>query len=186
MKYNIVYADPPWSYKDKAAAGKRGACFKYHVMNNTDIINLPVKNIISENCVCFIWCTMPHLEIGIKALQNWGFQYKTVAFVWIKKNPKKGNNFFGMGNWTRSNAEIVLLGVTGKIKREDASISQIVESPILKPHSRKPSVVRHNIVRLVGDLNRVELFATETIEGWECIGYDADGQDVRDFLKKGE
>jgi hypothetical protein len=27
-KYSIIYADPPWSYKDKAAAGNRGACFK--------------------------------------------------------------------------------------------------------------------------------------------------------------
>ena len=32
MRYNIIYADPPWSYRDKAAAGKRGAAFKYDVM----------------------------------------------------------------------------------------------------------------------------------------------------------
>jgi N6-adenosine-specific RNA methylase IME4 len=89
-----------------------------------------------------------------------------------------------MGNWTRSNAEVVLIGIKGKIKRVDASISQIVEHPILKPHSRKPAIIRDKIVQLVGDLKRVELFATEQIADWSCIGYDANGQDVRDFLKK--
>ena len=30
-KYNIIYADPPWSYNDKLL-GKSGACNKYDVM----------------------------------------------------------------------------------------------------------------------------------------------------------
>ena len=36
-KYNIIYADPPWSYKDKALAGNRGACCKYPTMSIEDI-----------------------------------------------------------------------------------------------------------------------------------------------------
>lgn len=32
-KYTLIYADPPWSYRDKAADGERGAWFKYPVMN---------------------------------------------------------------------------------------------------------------------------------------------------------
>jgi N6-adenosine-specific RNA methylase IME4 len=184
MKYQIIYADPAWSYKDKACAGKRGAIHKYSLMNNEDIINLPVYNIADENCICFLWTTFPLLDIGIETIKKWGFEYKTVAFVWIKKNPKSFTNFFGMGNWTRSNAEVVLIGIKGKIKRVDASISQIVEHPILKPHSRKPAIIRDKIVQLIGDLKRVELFATENTNGWDCIGYDANGQDVRDFLDK--
>ena len=182
-KYQIIYADPAWSYKDKANSGKRGACHKYKLMDNDDIINLPVYNIAAKNSICFMWCTMPHLNIGINAMYKWGFEYKTVAFIWIKKNRVSKTNFFGMGRWTRSNSEVILLGVRGKIKRLDASISQIIEAPILKPHSRKPSIIRDKIIQLVGDLKRVELFATENVSGWDCIGYDANGQDVRDFLK---
>lgn len=41
-KYKIIYADPAWSYDDKASAGKRGAMYKYKVMTHEEICNLPV------------------------------------------------------------------------------------------------------------------------------------------------
>ena len=41
-RYSLIYADPPWLFRDKAADGKRGAGFKYPVMNVLDICRLPV------------------------------------------------------------------------------------------------------------------------------------------------
>ncbi|PJA87795.1 MAG: DNA methyltransferase, partial [Candidatus Moranbacteria bacterium CG_4_9_14_3_um_filter_40_7] len=49
--------------------------------------------------------------------------------------------------------------------------------------SVKPDEVRDRIVQLVGDLPRIELFAREQIEGWDAIGYDIDGLDIRQSLE---
>lgn len=182
MKYNIIYADPPWTYTDKARAGDRGVEFKYPTMNFKDISNLPVKNIAEDHAVLFLWATMPLLPEIIPVMTNWGFSYKTVAFTWVKRNKKALSWFWGMGNWTRSNAELCLLGVRGKIKRVNAGIHSIVEAPIGQ-HSSKPDEVRDRIVQLMGDIPRVELFARETDIGWDSIGYDINGKDIREVIK---
>ena len=84
-------------------------------------------------------------------------------------NKRDGRPFFGMGNWTRANAEICVLGFRGKLKRKSNKISQVVLSPI-REHSRKPDEIRDKIVELLGDLPRIELFARQTVKGWDCWG----------------
>ena len=169
-KYNIIYADPPWTYRDKAHAGKRGVEYKYPTMTIEDIKNLPVQQIIGDDCILFLWVTWPLIQEGLDTLRSWGFEYKTIGFIWIKKNKKAGTNFWGMGNWTRSNSEPCLIGIKGKPQRINASVHSVIESPI-QIHSRKPSKARENIVCLVGDLPRIELFARESNLGeWDVWG----------------
>ena len=168
MKYKIIYADPPWSYKDKALAGNRGVEFKYEVMSLEEIKKLSVDKIADEDCCLFLWITFPNLNIVFDVIKSWGFKYKTVAFTWVKKY-KNGNNFMGMGNWTRANAEVSLLCTKGKPKRISASVRQIIES-VPERHSKKPDIVRDKIVELCGDLPRIELFARETADGWDSWG----------------
>ena len=74
-----------------------------------------------------------------------------------------------MGNWTRSNAELCLIGVKGKLKRINTNIRQILYHPIMK-HSKKPPIVRDKIVKLCGDLPRCELFARQKTEDWDIWG----------------
>jgi len=167
-KYNIIYADPAWEYKDKANAGKRGACHKYSVMKSCDIRDLPIKEIAEKDSILFLWVTMPKLNECFEVIKSWGFEYKTCAFVWVKQS-KHGKEFIGMGRWTRANAELCLIATKGKPKRVDASIRQIVNTPI-REHSRKPDEVRDLIVKLCGDLPRVELFARQKTEGWDVWG----------------
>ena len=169
MKYNIIYADPPWSYQDMALAGNRGACCKYSVMSIKDICDLPIHNIADDNCILFMWVTMPILNECFDVIKAWGFKYKTCAFTWVKKNKKSESWFWGMGSWTRSNAEICLLATKGKPQRMSASVHQIIDTPIEK-HSKKPDIVRDKIVELCGDLPRVELFARQPTEGWAVWG----------------
>lgn len=168
-KYNIIYADPPWSYKDKALAGNRGACCKYDVMNIDDIKNLPIKNIMNDDCILFMWVTMPKLNECFDVIKAWGFEYKTVGFVWIKKNKKSDSLFWGMGRWTRANAEVCLIATKGKPKRESAKVHSVIMSKI-REHSRKPDETRDRIIELCGDLPRIELFARQEVEGWDCWG----------------
>jgi len=167
-KYNIIYADPAWSYRDKALAGNRGAESKYQVMSVDEIKKLPVETITHDDCILFMWATFPNLREALDVIDAWGFDYKTVGFTWVKKT-KNGHNFMGMGNYTRSNAEVCLIARKGKIKRIDAGIRQIIES-IPERHSKKPDIVRDKIVDLVGELPRVELFARNETDGWDVWG----------------
>lgn len=102
-------------------------------------------------------------------IDAWGFVYKTIAFAWVKENKKSGGLFWGLGNWTRSNVEVCLLATKGKPKRINAGVHSVVMSPIGR-HSEKPSEVRDRIVKLCGDVPRIELFARQEAEGWDCWG----------------
>ena len=168
-KYNIIYADPPWSYRDKASAGNRGASFKYDVQDHKWICGLPVENISDDNCVLFLWITMPQLPNVFEVIKEWGFVYKTCAFTWVKRNKLQPSWFWGMGNWTRANSELCLLATKGKPKRVSAAVHSVVDTPIEK-HSKKPNVVKDRIVQLCGDLPRIELFARQKTKGWDVWG----------------
>ena len=174
-RYSIIYADPPWEYRSQGV-GKRSrgtARRHYPTMTTEEIMALPVRDICQEKAVCFLWATFPNYEEALRVLRAWGFIPKTAAFVWVKKNARKGTNFTGMGSYTRANAEVCLLGVTKKVKaREmvlDHGINQIIEAPF-RGHSRKPEEVRDKIVRMLGDVPRIELFARERVEGWDAWG----------------
>lgn len=170
-KYQIIYADPPWEYKSKG--GRSSAEQHYPVMSTKDICSLDIKSLKTDNAICFMWATFPNISEALEVFKSWGFIYKTAGFVWIKKNSKSGTNFFGMGAYTRANAEVCLIGVSPNTRPrdmiKDKTISQIIESPI-QQHSKKPGEVREKIIRLCGDLPRIELFAREKFEGWDVYG----------------
>lgn len=168
-KYNIIYADPPWRYWE---SGNKNQALHYTTMSIDEICDLPVKDIADENCVLFLWVTYPILQEAFKVIEAWGFTYSTCAFVWVKKNKQKDTPFVGCGAWTRANSELCLLATKGNIMRLDASISQVVESPI-EEHSKKPDVVRELITKLVGELPRVELFCRNPADGWDVWGNEA-------------
>lgn len=148
-KYSIIYADPAWSYRDKAMAGERGACCKYDVMDLEDICKLPVKELAEDDAVLFLWVTMPKLNEAFSVMRAWGFEYKTCAFTWVKQNRKSDTLFWGMGRWTRANAELCLLGTRGKPKRADAGVHSVIISHV-EEHSKKPAETRDRIEKLLG------------------------------------
>lgn len=166
-KYSIIYADPPWSYNDKNCAG--AAEKEYNTMSLDKICELPISQIADKNCVLFIWATYPKIDETLKVIEAWGFKYKSIGFQWIKLNKNGIGCYFGLGRWTRGNTEPCLIAVKGKPKRISASVSQLVFAPITK-HSEKPPVVRKKIIELIGDLPRIELFARQQADGWDCWG----------------
>lgn len=174
MKYKIIYADPPWSYRDKAISGKRGVNFKYKTMTDSQILSMDVQSIADDDCFLFLWATTPRIQIALDTIHSWGFRYVNVAFTWIKLNKKKQTPFMGMGNYTRVNVELCLLGVRGNPKRISASVRQLVFSAI-RQHSQKPSEVRDRIIELCGDIPRIELFSRDIVDGWDAWGDDING-----------
>ena len=166
-KYKIIYADPAWKYQDK---GCNGNCENhYNTLSIKDLCSIPVKDIADDDCILFLWVTYPMLKEGLELISAWGFTYKTIGFQWIKKNKISPSFFYGLGRWTRGNTEPCLIATKGKPKRLDKSISQLVITPIRK-HSQKPDEVRDLIVRLVGDMPRIELFSRNKVEGWDAWG----------------
>jgi len=171
-KYKIIYADPPWKYDDKLGTNiaKMGGYSKYYEgMELNEICRLPIKEISDDDCILFLWATMPMLKEAFEVIESWGFKYKTCAFSWIKLNPKNGKIFKGVGRWVQGNNELVLLATKGKPKRVTKNISQIIMGK-RRQHSRKPDEVRERIVKLMGDLPRIELFARQRFKGWDVFG----------------
>lgn len=87
--FSLIYADPPWSFRDKANAGKRGAAHKYPCMDWRDIARLPVSSIAADDCMLAMWWvdTMPKEAIAIAEM--WGFErVKMAGFTWVKTGPE--------------------------------------------------------------------------------------------------
>lgn len=183
-KYKIIYADPPWQYRVYSQKGQgRSAENHYHTMNIKDIMALPVDKIADKDCILFLWITFPCLKEGIEVMERWGFKYKTCGFNWVKRNKKKNTYFMGLGFWTRSNSEVCLIGTKGQPKRVSKSVPQICDARIME-HSRKPAEIRERIVELCGELPRIELFARDKVKGWDSLGDEMDGKDIREALRE--
>lgn len=171
-EYNIIYADPPWRYSDKKCNGN--AADHYPTMSYSEMSRLPVADIAAKDCVLFMWATYPMMREALFLMDAWGFTYKSIGFQWVKQNRSGNGFFFGLGRWTRGNTEPCLIATKGKPQRISNSVSQLVVSP-LRQHSQKPDEVRDRIVQLMGAIPRIELFARETVPGWDCWGNEIPG-----------
>lgn len=186
-KYGIIYIDPPWDYKRKGGPKHIGmAAQTYPTLKDDDIYALNINDLSADDCFLFLWCTWPKLEEGMSAIKSWGFRYVTAAFVWVKTNKKKVDTlFWGSGHYSRANTEPCLLGVKGKpkvlyhgvhqvIPYED--LDEIIPSEIISPnvrHSAKPAEARDRIIKLCGDIPRIELFSRGPIDNWDSWGDEA-------------
>ena len=138
-------------------------------MSIEEICTLPIADLAAKDCVLFLWVTFPKLQECFEVIERCGFEYKTVAFTWIKQNEKSSGYFLGLGHYTRANGEICLLATRGKPKRISKSVRQLIISPI-EEHSKKPDETRERIVELLGDIPRIELFARQKVDGWDAWG----------------
>ncbi len=175
-KYQIIYADPPWKYNSRAnhkTKFRGGACGHYDLMSMEEIKELPIRELADENCVLFLWVTFPYLKEQIKLFEHWGFEYKTLGFSWLKQNPKNRKLFFGVGYYAKSNCEVCLMGIKGKMKPVSNEVSSAILSP-REEHSKKPDEVRDRIVQLFGDIPRIELFARQKTPGWDVWGNEVE------------
>ena len=185
-QYEIILADPPWAFRVWSGKTKnRSAENHYPTMRMKDIQSLPVGELAAKDCALFMWVTTPMLMEAFSVLEAWGFTYKTVAFVWIKQNKKAASLFWGLGYWTRANAELCLLATRGHPVRHSAKVHQVLLSPV-EEHSKKPDVIRERIVELMGDLPRVELFARQTAPGWDAWGNEVECSPGLDALMMAE
>ena len=165
-KYNIIYSDPAWQYKENWGNGSNE--HTYSTMKTDDIKNLPVKNITNDKAHLYLWVTNPFIKESLEICKEWGFEYKTLI-TWIKTY-KDGNPEMGMGYYFRSCTEHIIFGVKGKMKCLNKNTRNMIKEINPRLHSQKPSMVRNLIVECSGDLPRIELFARQKTDGWDVWG----------------
>lgn len=174
-KYSIIYADPPWR-NPKSGTNARNNEKHYPSMDTKEICELPVKEICKNDAILFLWVVFPNLPDAFEVMQAWGFEYYGLGFDWCKvKND--GTPKIGCGYYTRQNNELCLVGVKPGLKNRIKPQRRNIGCSILEPareHSRKPDCVRRYITEICGDLSRIELFARERCDGWDCWGNETD------------
>lgn len=181
--YGRILADPAWSwisYAGNGSAPHRSADAPYEVMTMADLRALPVADLAAKDCVLVMWVIGSHLDQAIQLGRDWGFTYKTDAFVWVKTGKKDpAVRPITMGKWSRKQTEYGLLFSRGKPSRLDAGVRQLFETDdhvIYGPrreHSRKPDEQYDRIERLA-DGPGVELFARHRQPGWDSWGDQVD------------
>lgn len=183
MKYGVIYADPPWSFKNYSVKGEAKNPNKhYSCMSVDQIAALPVKALAARDCALFMWTTGPFLEASFAVAKAWGFKYSTTGFTWAKQNPSGEGWAFGTGYWTRANPEYCLLFTKGSPKRLATNVPELVVSPRTR-HSEKPQEVADRIQRLVSG-PYVELFARTARPGWEVLGNEIDGLSLDEAIRQ--
>jgi len=180
-KYNIIYADPPWEYKQKQinfqhySEGKKyinSVNEHYNTMSKKELYAMKetINNILEKDCLLFMWATCPNLDVAIDLGKKWGFEFKTVAFVWDKQR----TNY---GFYTLSQCELCLVFKKGKIPKKQANnIKQFLSEKVGK-HSQKPSEIRDRIDAMFNIYPKIELFARQYAEGWDCWGNEVGGEE---------
>jgi len=166
-KYEIIYADPPWKYKQNWGNG----CVKHHypTMETKEIKNLPIGNISNNNCHLYLWVTNPFLQEGLDVCKAWGFEYKQLL-TWVKLDKKKKIKMC-MGYYFRGATEHIIFGVKGKLPRLRKDLKNVFLE-VQTEHSKKPAIIRDIIIKHSGDLPRIELFARQRIDGWDAWGLE--------------
>lgn len=181
-KYQIIYADPPWRYEFSPKA--RGAIERhYPTMTIEEICELNMGSIADKDCYLFLWTTMPKLPESLEVVKAWGFNYRTIAFVWVKTSkqfPSKPR-YLGSGSYTRPNAELVILARNSKSPIKSTMPEQVIMAPRSR-HSQKPVEVKQRIVSMLGDLPRIELFS-RTKNSLFSDGWDVWGDEVENSIE---
>lgn len=181
-KYDILYADPPWDYGGKLQFDKSSASaenmhwsknifissanFKYPTLKLEQIKKIPIFKISKEDCLLFMWSTSPHLANSIELGRSWGFEYKTVAFIWDKMvhNP---------GKYTMSYCELCLVFKKGRIPTPRGARNEKQLLSVRRgEHSVKPSEIRDSIERMFPTQDKIELFARRRPGNWDVWGLD--------------
>lgn len=170
-KYSVILADPPWQFSawSKATGLDRSPDQHYPTMSINDICNLPVGKITAKNCALFLWCTWPTIFEAPKVLDAWGFTYRTLAWEWVKLNPRAEGLHIGMGFYTRANVEPCILAVKGRMPVNTRKERALILAPV-SSHSRKPDEQYEKIERLYPNSEKIELFARKRRVDWDCWG----------------
>ena len=176
--YDVVLADPPWSYygqQDKWAAAAKF----YPTAADESISSLPMYDLLTKNGVLFLWATSPRLDAAMECLKSWELHYRGMAFVWVKSR-KDGKPIGAQGvrpSIIKPTAEYVIAASKVAKGRPLKLYNEAVPNVILAPkreHSQKPDEVQQYIETMYPGADRLEMFARSSRPGWDVWGNEVD------------
>lgn len=166
--YAVIYADPPWRFEPRSrdTGMDRAADNHYSTMTLDGIKALTIP--AADDCVLFLWATVPMLPQALDVLGAWGFTYRS-HFIWLKDR-------IGTGYWTRNRHELLLIGTRGTIPAPvpGEQYESVITAPV-REHSVKPFEFHEIIEDMFPGLPRFEMFARgERAGGWDRWGNEVD------------
>lgn len=151
-KYKIIYVVPTWEGTRKAS----------------ELCKLPVERVLDNDSALLLWVKASKMIKALKVMKEWGFKYKTIAYIWIKADTNSDN----ADDWTQENSELCLLATKGNLKRISGEVQQVLTLPV-EADEKKPSKFKELTVQLLGNLPALELFAKDNFT------FDYDGAEVK-------
>lgn len=170
LYYEMISIDPPWGFDLYSKEGARkSALSKYDLMKDQDILDLPVGQLASMDCLLYCWATAPQLPLAIECVKRWGFEYKSVL-VW-RKTTAKGKIRMGTGYRVRTTGELVVIGTLGNPKQ--SFIPQTIFDGVAREHSRKPEEFYALCDKVMPHARRADVFSREQRPGWDGFGNES-------------
>ncbi len=167
-RYGVIYADPEWQFQpySRDTGMDRAADNHYPTSGTEAICARPVASIAADDCVLFLWATVPMLPDALKVMAAWGFEYKSHC-VWAKDK-------VGTGYWFRNAHELLLVGTRGNVPAPapGTQFPSTIEGRVTK-HSAKPERFYELIEEYFPNLPKIELNARNARPGWDAWGYEA-------------
>lgn len=175
-QFQVIYADPPWKFGSGGARGAKYGALDYPSMTKEELKAMDVERIASTDAALFMWVTGAHVAEAVEVGAAWGFEYKRIDKVWVKKTAT-GKPHVVPGPWGLTDVEAILLFVRGSPLKLQAVRNQRVAYEAAYPgkHSEKPALFRDLITERFPKARRVELFARSRFPGWEAFGNEVEG-----------
>jgi len=163
-KYQVIYADPPWKYaQEQHSHEKQETVLETHypTLETEKMCTMPVRDLVAENAVLFLWTTSPKLYEAKQLIDAWGFEYKA-TMIWDKVK-------HNVGYYVSVRHEILLICTKGSCLPDNPKLYDSVQTIERTEHSKKPE----EFYKIIEDLyhgKKIELFAREKHEGWDVWG----------------
>lgn len=190
-RYSVIYAEPPLRVDDTILPGMRIPGPVYHPESFNRLAKYDISRLAEDDAALFLWCGAPVMPEAMMLMDDWGFPYRSIAFVWEITNWKEGGIIRGQKRPTRANCKFLLYGAKGDPSMSGRDIDQLVRvrdaAAVRTPRRvrKAPNVFREKVTALAGDVPRIHLWASEhSPEGdkWHVWGPDIDSDIL--FLPK--
>ena len=176
MKYNLITADPPWSYSNSNLNGS--AARHYPTMSAAELEALPVASLAADKAVLLMWGTNPLLPQAMALVSAWGFTYRD-QFPWVKTAVSYSGPVadappaYGTGFWLRGCTEFVVIATRGEVELPEHPGALVAHRT---RHSAKPEELQNWAEACWPQFTRrLEMFARRPRAGWEAFGNEGIG-----------
>lgn len=173
-KYGVILEDFEWDHETWSDAGKdRHASNHYSTSANAHSAEEIVERTkdrfecAADDCVLWMWTTVPHQAIAFDVMRLRGFSYKS-SVVWDKE-------IGATGYWFIGHHEVLLVGTRGNVPAPAPGTQwQSIIRERRREHSRKPDKSYEMIEAYFPKIPKIELNCRgEPRPGWDGWGNEA-------------